>query len=132
MSETEDDVELDPKLKAMLELETRDDKNYVFCALCSHVITSVSEKIAIAGAHAHYLTNPLGIEFHVGCFGQALGCDISGQPEAADSWFMGFLWRYASCSECHAHLGWYFLQPSSDNAFYGLILDNLQEELFSD
>lgn len=131
MSEIDDNVDLDPKLRAMLGVDDKDDKNYVFCALCSHVITRVSEKIAVSGKHAHFLSNPHGIEFHVGCFGQALGCDLSGRPEAADSWFMGFLWHYASCSGCHAHMGWYFSQPSSDNAFYGLILDNLQEEQFS-
>lgn len=132
MSQIDEDAtvvsELDPKLKAMLELGEPDDKNFIYCAICSHVITSASEKTDVAGAHAHFLTNPHAIEFHVGCFRQALGCDISGQAEAADSWFMGFLWRYASCTECHSHMGWYFAQPSGDNAFYGLILDNLQEE----
>ncbi|MEE2785180.1 MAG: cereblon family protein [Pseudomonadota bacterium] len=128
MSEIADDIALDPKLKAMLELEQPDDKNYVYCANCSNVITTISEKIAVAGSHAHHLTNPYGIDFSVGCFNQALGCDISGQPEAADSWFMGFVWRYASCSQCHGHMGWYFSQSSGDNAFYGLILDNLQED----
>ena len=120
--------ELDPELRVMLELGEPDDKNFIYCAMCSHVITSASEKINVAGAHAHSLTNPYAIEFQVGCFRQALGCDISGQAEAADSWFMGFLWRYASCTECHNHMGWYFAELSGENAFYGLILDNLQEE----
>ena len=128
MNEVADKTGLDPKLKAMLELADKDDKNFIYCAQCSNVITRVAEKTNIGGAHAHFLTNPHGIEFHVGCFQQALGCDISGAPEAADSWFMGFVWRYASCAECHIHLGWYFTQGSGDNAFYGLILDKLQEE----
>ena len=128
MNEVVDETGLDPKLKSMLELEDKDDKNFIYCAQCSNVITTAAEKISIAGNHAHHLTNPHGFEFHVGCFQQALGCDISGQPEAADSWFMGYLWRYATCAECHVHLGWYFTQSSGDNAFYGLILDNLQED----
>ena len=128
MNEVADETGLDPKLKSMLELEDKDDKNFIYCAQCSNVITSVAEKISVAGNHAHHLTNPHGFEFNVGCFQQALGCDISGQPEAADSWFMGYVWRYASCAQCHIHLGWYFTQSSGDNAFYGLILDNLQEE----
>lgn len=128
MTEVADKTGLDPKLKAMLELDDKDDKSFIFCAQCSNVITSAAEKIAIAGSHAHHLTNPHGFEFRVGCFQQALGCDISGQAEAADSWFMGYVWRYASCAACHVHLGWYFTQTSGDNAFYGLILDHLQEE----
>ena len=125
MNEVVDETGLDPKLKSMLELDDKDDKNFIYCAKCSNVVTTAAEKISIAGSHAHHLTNPHGFEFHVGCFQQALGCDISGQPEAADSWFMGYLWRYATCAECHVHLGWYFTQSSGDNAFYGLILDNL-------
>ena len=71
MNEVADETELDPKLKAMLELEDEDDKNFIYCAQCSHVITTQAQKIEIAGAHAHHLTNPHGFAFNVGCFHQA-------------------------------------------------------------
>jgi hypothetical protein len=117
---------LDPNLKTILESNDDEDKDFIFCAQCSSVVSRVSERIEVHGSHAHYCTNPHGIQFHVGCFGNALGCDISGSPEAADSWFMGYHWQIASCSSCQAHLGWYF--TSSGHNFYGLILDRIQQD----
>lgn len=123
-----DQSTLDPNLKSMLEIAQPQDKNFIYCATCSNVITSVQERIKVNGNHDQQFTNPYGIQFLVGCFAQALGCDISGGPEVADSWFMGYVWRLASCSQCHIHLGWYFSLPTGDNHFYGLILTNIQEE----
>ena len=130
MSEVEDPKvsTLDPKLKSILEVEATDDKNFIYCSTCSHVVTQVTERIAVSGSHDHHFTNPHGFQFHVGCFAQALGCAISGEAEAADSWFMGRVWRLASCGDCNVHLGWYFSLPSGEDAFYGLILDRLQQE----
>lgn len=130
MSEVKDpDVStLDPALKEMLEIAEPKDKNFIYCATCSNVISQTSERIEVNGHHAHHFINPHGFEFDIGCFAQALGCDISGSPEAADSWFMGHVWRLASCAQCHAHLGWYFSRPSGDNSFYGLILNAIQED----
>ena len=45
---------------------------------------------------------------------------------AADTWFPGFRWQHASCSECHVHLGWYF--DRGDEYFYGLILNRIQHD----
>jgi len=52
---------------------------------------------------------------------------ISGSPQAADSWFLGFQWRLANCAECRRHLGWYFDRPG-DEFFFGLILDRIQHD----
>lgn len=112
----------------MLEIQTPKDKSFIYCAACSNVLASSEDKIQINGSHTHHLTNPHGFEFNLGCFAEALGCDISGHGEAADSWFMGFVWRLATCAACHTHLGWYFSQATGENYFYGLILDNIQEE----
>ena len=117
---------LDPDLKSMLEIDETDDKNFIYCATCSNVITKPAERTEVNGSHTHHFTNPHGIRFHVGCFANALGCDISGSGEAADTWFMGYVWHLASCSECHTHLGWYFSR--SEHQFYGLIVDRIQEE----
>ncbi|NOX49683.1 MAG: hypothetical protein GXP16_04000 [Gammaproteobacteria bacterium] len=119
---------LDPTLKSMLEINATDDKNFIFCGTCSHVITRGSEKIQVNGQHEHFCINPHDLAFHVGCFANALGCDISGNAEAADSWFMGYFWRIATCAECNSHLGWYFSLASGEDHFYGLILDRVQEE----
>jgi len=117
---------LDPKLKDLLQESEGSDGGFVYCALCSHVIARQADRIEVNGAHAHLLTNPHGFRFNVGCFSNALGCAISGDREAADSWFEGFCWRICSCEECHAHLGWYF--DRGEHYFYGLILSNVQTD----
>ena len=117
---------LDPKLKAILDEEKKEEKGYLYCATCSHVIGRVDDRIEVNGSFQHTLTNPAGITFNLGCFRDALGSALSGERQAADSWFPGFLWRYAACAECSEHLGWYF--DNADNYFYGLILNRIQSD----
>jgi len=115
---------LDPGLQDILERAEADEGELVYCATCSHVIARKADGCAIGGSHSHHFVNPYGIRFHVGCYHEALGCAISGQPTAADSWFPGFVWRLAACAECRTHLGWYF--ERSGEYFYGLIVDRIQ------
>lgn len=116
---------LDPKLKAIVERESADHSDYVLCASCAHVIARRSDRIEVNGGFAHLFVNPAGIEYHVGCFADALGCAISGSPMAADTWFPGFRWRLATCEECQHHLGWYF--DNAEAYFYGLVLDYIRD-----
>ena len=133
MSEIQDppNTTLDPKLRSLLK-DDAERGNYIYCASCSHVLTTADQRIDVHGSHDHHCTNPHGFQFHVGCFAEALGCDISGDAYAADSWFMGYTWRLAACAECHTHLGWYFGASTPGGGgpdyFYGLILDRIQEE----
>jgi len=56
-----------------------------------------------------------------------LSKDISDQY----SWFPGYSWSIATCSECGQHLGWGF-HPSpseADPCFFGLIVTNLRETI---
>ncbi len=119
---------LHPALLAILELDSANDKNFVYCSVCSHVLTRRGAQIEMQGSFDHQFSNPHGFRFHVGCFANALGCDISGAPQAADSWFMGYAWRLATCGGCHQHLGWYFTRGRNLHFFYGLILDRVQIE----
>lgn len=114
---------LDPKLKEMVE-DT--DKSFVYCRMCSNVIARSSDRIEINGSHDHRFVNPYNIRFHIGCFAEALGCAISGERVAADTWFPGFQWRHATCGDCGQHLGWYF--DRADDYFYGLILNRIQHD----
>ena len=114
---------LDPKLKEIVD-ET--DRNFIYCGTCSSVIARDVDRIEIGGTHAHQFTNPFDIQFHIGCFAQALGCSISGERIAAETWFPGFQWQHATCAECRTHLGWYF--DRADDYFYGLILDRIQND----
>ena len=118
---------LDPKLKAILESQNEEPEGYIYCIACASVITSADQKIEMGGRHDHYLSNPHGFEFHVGCFANALGCDISGPPEPADSWFQGYQWQLATCANCQAHMGWFYTATHGDNYFYGLVLDHIEE-----
>lgn len=124
IDETTQDSGLDPALKTLVQDPQADEQDYLFCAACSAVISRRSAALEINGSHEHFCTNPHGFDFHIGCFSEALGCAIAGEREHADSWFPGFRWRYASCSECQQHLGWYFDQPGA--YFYGLILERVQ------
>ena len=117
---------LDPKLRELIDRETSAPRELIYCGACAHPVARKADQTAINGAHAHHFTNPFGIRFHVGCFTDALGCDLSGRPTAADTWFPGFFWRLASCSECRTHLGWYF--ERGQEYFYGLILDRIRRD----
>lgn len=120
---------LDPDLRDKLDLQDEDPGQFIHCRHCAHIITSASQRIDVQGGHDHHFVNPHGFNFHVGCYAQALGCDISGGYEAADSWFGGYVWQIASCAGCQGHLGWYFSPHSgTGQPFYGLILDRLQEQ----
>ncbi len=119
---------LDPRLKAIVDdqAEKREERDFVYCSMCSHVIAKKSDRTEVAGSHDHNFINPYGLEFHIGCYGEALGCAIAGEGVAADTWFPGYQWRLASCEDCRRHLGWYF--DSQDAHFYGLIVDYIQDE----
>jgi hypothetical protein len=117
---------LDPKLASLLEDELHEQKGYVYCAVCSHVVSHVDHRIVVNGSHDHHFVNPHGFRFHVGCYAEALGCSVSGDPMAADTWFPGFRWQLAACEECRQHLGWFFV--SSDANFFGLVVDRIQTD----
>ncbi len=126
--------ELDPALRSLLDSKLNDalddakgDRAFVYCAKCSHVLGRSKDAINVNGSHQHFCTNPHGIDFDVGCYSDALGCDISGLPTAADSWFAGFKWRFSTCSGCTTHLGWLFENNSNDH-FYGLVRDRIQTD----
>lgn len=127
MTEVEDKTRqgLDPRLRDLLEDETGTPPDLVYCDACAQPVARKADATSVNGSHAHHCTNPYGIRFHVGCYADALGCDLSGRPTSADSWFPGFHWRLATCSGCHAHLGWYF--ERGQEYFYGLILDRIRQ-----
>ena len=121
-----DQETLDPKLRNIVDDEDRPREGLLFCALCSHVIGHVADRIEVRGAFQHTCTNPHGYVHQFGCHREALGCAIAGDRHSADSWFEGFSWRLAMCGNCDAHMGWLFEKGSEH--FFGLILDRIQVE----
>jgi hypothetical protein len=97
----------------------------VACAACGHPVTHRNARLAVNGTYEHSFMNPHGFSFHIACFKTAPGCKQSGIPTHEHSWFKGYSWRYALCSQCHEHLGWHYIGNGDD--FYGLIKSRLIE-----
>ncbi len=99
------------------------------CAHCGQQVSTAGQRIEQAGSHAHRFENPAGIVFRIGCFRHAPGCRRAGEATHAWTWFPGHAWSMALCIKCGTHLGWSFGPGGAGDAFYGLILDRLAEEM---
>ena len=99
------------------------------CARCAQPVSTADQRIAQAGAHEHRFDNPAGIRYRIGCFRRAPGCRAVGEATLAWTWFPGHAWSVAVCIKCATHLGWFYGPGDSGEAFYGLILDRLAEEM---
>jgi len=116
---------LHPALRAIVDDVPKPSRKLLRCAACDNPITTEEARIEMRGGHAHTFTNPYGFRFQVGCFADALGCSISGEPSHADTWFPRYFWRIAACASCQVHLGWHF-ENAEARAFFGLILPRLK------
>ncbi len=98
----------------------------ILCKQCMHRITSIDYIIAVNGSHQHFFTNPAGYPYEISCFSSAAGCKIDVMSTFEYTWFRGYCWSLAFCSQCSLHLGWFY-QSHEDN-FFGLILNRLQND----
>jgi hypothetical protein len=98
----------------------------ILCAACGHLVTTARQRSRVNGAHEHRFMNLEGSTFHIGCFGEAMGCTVRGPPSPEYAWFPGFTWRFAHCGGCQLQLGWHFAALEA-TPFFGLILDRLRE-----
>ena len=96
----------------------------IICKSCGHGITREKSRISMQGSHEHLCTNPHGIQFQIGCFGDANGVTEIGAATDKFTWFPGYEWKIGLCAGCRAHIGWGFYSLSA-GMFYGLILDRL-------
>lgn len=111
-------------IEQILENSTRGDGDLLLCRICSSPITSEAEKIDIGLTHQYRFTNPLGVTYSIGCYQNAPGCSLVGEATDDDSWFGGYRWQVALCTECLQHLGWYY-QNDKQRFFFGLIPERL-------
>jgi cereblon len=55
--------------------------------------------------------------------------DMVERPSTEFSWFPGYAWQIAICSNCHLHIGWKFIAVSNRNmrprTFFGLSCKSL-------
>jgi hypothetical protein len=115
-------------VKPATEQEEKEKRELlILCRFCSSNITSPKNIIEVNGKPRHTFANPAGNTFTIGCFSSAGGCLNLGIPTTEYTWFPGHSWCYAMCSECSSHLGWHY--QSADGSFYGLILNNLIENI---
>ncbi len=102
-------------------LEKEEEK--IICKFCGHHITLSQNKIEVNGQHQHVFMNPVSVVYEIVCFSSANGCVNEGSPTVNDSWFSSYAWRFALCSGCLSHLGWFY--QSDHDSFYGLISNHL-------
>ncbi len=93
----------------------------LICSHCSTPITSSSQAVRVLGLHEHVFFNPAGIAFEIRCYRQATGCLVQGNLTAEFSWFDDYSWQFATCGNCLAQLGWFFVSAKRKNSFFGLI-----------
>lgn len=98
------------------------DKKSLRCKACGHIISSEDERIMVNSRHFHTCTNPSGFVYDIGCFRNAPGCAQVGPATAEYTWFAGYTWQIAVCSNCGEHLGWRY---RGGDVFYGLIIAQL-------
>jgi hypothetical protein len=120
-----DETSFEALAEERTEQETREEENYLLCAVCRRAITRLNARISKNGKHIHVFFNPHGIVFEIGCFSSAFGCAHVGRATTEFTWFPGYAWRIAVCAGCSAHLGWHY--QGEGGGFYGLILANLVE-----
>lgn len=106
--------------------ENNEDEKWLICTICGNQITKKNQKIVINSSHQHTFTNPHGIIYTIRCFSSAPGCLTIGSPTLEYTWFSGYSWQVAICSNCKSHNGWKYSRNSS--IFFGLITDMIKEE----
>lgn len=99
-------------------------RELILCRFCHAAITTQRAELTIEQQHQHRFLNPNGMHYLIGCFTLAPGCDIGGLATNEYTWFKGFSWQMARCSDCGEHLGWFYQQAESKQ-FFGLIVDKL-------
>ncbi|MGI9335848.1 MAG: cereblon family protein [Gammaproteobacteria bacterium] len=106
---------------------------WLCCHVCRTCIVLATARMSFDGGHTHRFINPGGIAFQIALFDDAPGCSHEGEPTEYFSWFPGYTWRIAACSQCSAHLGWSFQCIGPPGAgepagFHGLILGRLRPQ----
>ena len=110
----------DPKNDDLSEIK---EEKAVICRKCGFHVTGIDQKTEVMGSFNHTFANPDGIVFEVGCFKDAWGTAVIGDPTDEFTWFPGYFWRIALCRRCLVHLGWEY--EGTFDRFFGLILDRL-------
>lgn len=112
------------KQKLKMESLPVEEKEILYCVSCLKLITRGDQRIQVEGSHEHTYFNQAGMIFTIGCFEDAQGAFGEGTPTDDFTWFRGYHWSLARCSDCFAHIGWQYI-GSGQGSFWGLILNRL-------
>ncbi|EEC79545.1 hypothetical protein OsI_20665 [Oryza sativa Indica Group] len=109
--------------------------NLIKCRCCKSLIAKRSDMVVMStdGPLGAYV-NPHGFVHETITVSRATGLALDGNPSTVHSWFPGYSWTIASCTDCESNIGWLFkatkknLRPRS---FWGIrssqIADDAQE-----
>lgn len=97
------------------EKSEEETQKAVRCKTCNFEVTDPSFAVE---PHEHTFRNPAGYSFHLICYSSAPGASEAGEATKEATWFAGYAWTFAICSNCHNHLGWFY---RGDKSFVGLI-----------
>lgn len=117
---------LHDKLQQAVKPEDADEiapRHALCCMNCRYPVTSIDSTLEINGQHFHQCTNPQGDTFEIRLFAAAT-CVRQGVATTDYTWFAGYAWQLALCSNCLLQLGWAYSR-SADADFYGLIAERL-------
>lgn len=121
-----------PKEKPSDDIVIKSEKKFgivegqaILCIYCGNIVTWPEQIITVNDQHRHTFINPEGLVFQIGCFSHADGCLIDEQSTLDNTWFTGFTWSVSICSNCTAHLGWFY--EKDERHFFGLILDRIKD-----
>ena len=118
------DTSSDIRIKTEKKFGLGED-HFIVCRNCGNRITTPEHIISVNGEHTHTFTNPDGFAYDIGCFSDAEGCNVYGEPTLEHTWFNSFKWSFSVCSGCLVHLGWHY--ERGEERFFGLILDLLAD-----
>ncbi|XP_043215177.1 protein cereblon-like isoform X2 [Amphibalanus amphitrite] len=133
----------------MREESLGENNSIVICRHCGHDLfdpqdifsfespgslqTKNNTVIGSVRSNVQLLQNPHGYQFEVVTVRHSI-CAPQGTWHSSHSWFPGYSWKICLCPTCHTHIGWIFkkVKPSEEdttnNSFFGLILDRILEE----
>lgn len=98
------------------------------CVACGGLIVFSDQFLVVEGRTRHVFTNPAGVECDFYTLSSCQGAVAAGEAIEADTWFSGYTWRFAFCSYCGQHLGWYYESISELRrplAFWGILVSQL-------
>ncbi|XP_026283490.1 protein cereblon isoform X1 [Frankliniella occidentalis] len=115
------------------ELNTLEKPSILCCRNCNQTIANQQDVFSMSaeGLQGTYV-NPHGFVHDTITIRKANGIVLQNQPPSTEfSWFPGYGWTIAACSQCQRHIGWRFTATDSQtrpSKFWGLCRRSLNSK----